>query len=73
MDVTISAYAGMGLHTIDMGDDGSIEVSRSPAYYQGPLGPIPPGGLPVRIRFDDGCGGIKDTVFSYTNLRQIAS
>jgi len=64
-DVTISAYAGMGLHTIDIGNDGSVEASGSSAFYQGPVGAIPGGGLPIRIRYDNGCGGTKDTLFTY--------
>jgi len=65
MDVTINAQAGPGLHTLDIGNDGSIEEMGTRIFYQGPIGAIPQGGLPIRIRFDNGCGGIKDTLFYY--------
>ncbi len=65
VDVVISAYAGTGLHTLDIGNDGSVERIGASIYYSGPVGVIPLGGLPIRIRFDDGCGGTKDTLFYY--------
>ena len=73
IDVTIQAYAGPGVHTIDIGNDGSVEASGDYAYYRGPVGTIPGGGLPIRIRFDNGCGGTLDTLLIYNPSAGTAS
>jgi len=60
--VSAAASAG-GTYTIDIGNDGTIEASSS--SYSTMLGALPSGGLPIRVRFDNGCGGVLDTTFTY--------
>jgi hypothetical protein len=52
-----------GTYTIDIGNDGTIEASTY--SYSTMMGALPPGGLPIRVRFDNGCGGVLDTTFTY--------
>jgi PKD repeat protein len=63
ISVTAIASASGGTYTIDIGDDGTIEASTN--HYNTMMGSLPPGGLPIRVRFDDGCGGVLDTNFTY--------
>ena len=61
--VVASASTAGGTYTIDIGNDGTIEASLS--FYSTMLGALPSGGLPIRVRFDNGCGGVLDTTFTY--------
>ncbi len=61
--VVASASATGGTYTIDIGNDGTIEASTS--FYSTMMGALPPGGLPIRVRFDDGCGGVLDDTLIY--------
>jgi len=63
--ISVSAFASPsdGTYTIDIGNDGTIEASTS--SYSTMMGALPPGGLPIRVRFDNGCGGVLDTTFTY--------
>jgi len=63
ISVFASASATGGTYTIDIGNDGTIEASTS--SYSTMMGALPPGGLPIRVRFDNGCGGVLDTTFTY--------
>ena len=58
-----SASATGGTYTIDIGNDGTIEASTS--SYSTMMGALPSGGLPIRVRFDNVCGGVLDTIFTY--------
>ena len=64
MNVSISGNAvpSIGLYTLDIGNDGSIEQIGSHLGYYGPVGNPP---LPIRIRFDNLCGGTLDTLILY--------
>jgi len=63
--ISVFAFASAtgGTYTIDIGADGTIEASTS--SYSTMMGALPPGGLPIRVRFDNGCGGVLDTTFTY--------
>jgi PKD repeat protein len=63
--ISVLAFANPsdGTYTIDIGNDGTIEASTY--SYSTMMGALPPGGLPIRVRFDDGCGGVLDTTFTY--------
>jgi PKD repeat protein len=61
--VSASASAMGGTYTIDIGNDGTIEASTN--SYSTMMGALPSGGLPIRVRFDNGCGGVLDTTFTY--------
>lgn len=61
--VVASASATGGTYTIDIGNDGTIEASTS--FYRTMLGALPSGGLPIRVRFDNGCGGVLDDTIYY--------
>jgi PKD repeat protein len=63
ISVRAFANASGGTYTIDIGNDGTIEAFSS--SYSTMLGALPPGGLPIRVRFDNGCGGVLDTTFTY--------
>lgn len=63
LSVFASASATGGTYTIDIGNDGTIEASTS--SYSTMMGALPPGGLPIRVRFDNGCGGVLDTLITY--------
>ncbi len=60
----VSANAGSaGLYTIDIGNDGTIEAYSN--FYTGSVSSIPTGGLPIRVKFDNGCGGTADNTILY--------
>jgi len=61
--VRASASTGGGTYTIDIGNDGTIEAFTD--FYSTMLGALPSGGLPIRVRYDNGCGGVLDTTFTY--------
>jgi hypothetical protein len=61
--VSASARAMVGTYTIDIGNDGTIEAFTN--SYETMMGALPSGGLPIRVRFDNGCGGVLDTTFTY--------
>ena len=61
--ITVSvAASAVGTYTIDIGDDGIIEASTS--FYSTTMMVTPP--VPIRVRFDNGCGGVLDTFFTYS-------
>ena len=57
-----AAASAVGTYTIDIGDDGIIEASTS--FYSTTMMVTPP--VPIRVRFDNGCGGVLDTLFTYS-------
>jgi len=63
ISVFASANPSDGTYTIDIGNDGTIEASTY--SYSTMMGALPPGGLPIRVRFDNGCGGVLDTLITY--------
>ena len=63
LQIIASASVGGGLYSIDVGDDGTIEAYSS-SYYFTP-GVIPASGLPIRVNFDDGCGNVVSTTYTY--------
>jgi PKD repeat protein len=63
LQITASASVSGGLYSIDVGDDGIIEAYSS-SYSFTPAA-IPPGGLPIRVSFDDGCGNVVSTIHNY--------
>jgi len=61
---TVFASASQpGLYTIDIGDNGSIESYNN--FYTGSVSSIPMGGLPIRVKFNNGCGGTDDQLVFY--------
>jgi hypothetical protein len=65
-DLQIVATASVegGLYSIDVGNDGTIEAYSSLYSLPSP-GAIPPGGLPIKVDFDDGCGNVVSTIYNY--------
>ncbi len=61
--VIASASVAGGTYTIDIGNDGTIDAYSS--AYSTMMGMLPISGLPIRVRFNDGCGGSLDTLFTY--------
>lgn len=63
LQIVAAASVGGGLYSIDVGDDGTIEAYSS-SYYFTP-GVIPASGLPIWVSFDDGCGNVVSTIYTY--------
>jgi PKD repeat protein len=66
--ISVFAFASPsdGTYTIDIGNDGTIEASTS--SYSTMMGQLPSNGLPIRVRFDNGCGGVLDTTITYNPI-----
>jgi PKD repeat protein len=62
--VAASASVSGGLYSIDVGDDGTIEAYSS-SYSFKPGAISEDDGLPIRVSFDDGCGNVVSTTYTY--------
>jgi hypothetical protein len=53
LQIVATASGGGSLYSIDVGNEGTIEAYSSLYSLPSP-GAIPPGGLPIKVEFDDG-------------------